>query len=131
MVGRLDQHVLEVDGLVGGQSPLPLGVDLPVELEEQPGPEAIEVAQRSEASRRSRSSAVHEFDLTWAMKVRTSRARSSCFMGFAHSSLRRPVRVPVEAQPEPGELVLELGEAVTEHDVGPGGLDEGRPVLGV
>ena len=28
---------------VGGESPFPLGVDLPVHLEEQPGPEAIEV----------------------------------------------------------------------------------------
>ena len=45
--------------------------------------------------------------------------------------VERTVGVPVEAQPEPGELVLELGEAVTEHDVGPRGFDERRPVLGV
>ena len=86
---------------------------------------------RSAASRRSRSSAVHEFDLTCVMKVRTSRARSSCCMGLARPSLMGRSGFQTNLSPSCVSSSFKLGQAVTEHDVRPRGLHQRRPVPGV
>ena len=130
MVSCLHEHVLEVDGIVFCETTLPRGVDLPVDVEKQPAPEAVQPRQlRREPA----------FEVLACPRVRLHMRHEGAdeaseilvLHRLGPGVVRRPIRVPVERYSSAGELHPELLETVAVHDVAPGRLDQLRTVSAV
>ena len=128
MISGLDEHVLEVDAVIFGKSLLPLGVDLPVHVEEQVGPKAVEACHiRSESTIKIFFRPRIRFDVG---HKGPDKARQILVFHRPHPLIPdRAIWVPVERHSEPLKLCLQIGESITKQHIGPLGLNESRSML--